>query len=91
MNDDIEAIEETLPKLEACYNGISAPVDDLLNRVDRSTISSEAVENKIKTLQVRGCTYGVFHVFVCGVGICDNLPSILRLEVWTHDCHVLSL
>jgi len=68
VNDDIEAIEETLPKLEAfyaSYNAISTPVDDLHDRIDRvstSAISSETVENKIKALQVRTCTctYGVF-------------------------------
>ena len=59
VNNDIK---ETLPKLEAfyaSYNGISAPVDDLHNWTDRvsmSAISSEAVENKIKALQVHGCT-----------------------------------
>ena len=58
MNDDIEAIEETLPKLEAFYTshgGISASVDGLHDQLDKfstSAISSEGVESKNKALQV---------------------------------------
>lgn len=59
VNDDIEAIEETLPKLEAFYTshgGISASVDGLHDQLDKfstSAISSEGVESKNKALQVR--------------------------------------
>ena len=58
VNDDIEAIEETLPKLEAFYTshgGISASVDGLHDQLDKfstSAISSEGVESKNKALQV---------------------------------------
>ena len=59
VNDDIEAIEETLPKLEAFYtshSGISASVDGLHDQLDKfstSAISSESVESKNKALLVR--------------------------------------
>ena len=58
VNNDLEALIETLPKLVASYasyNAISTPVADLLvwiDRVSTSSISSEAVESKIMTLQV---------------------------------------
>ena len=57
MNDDIEAIEGTIPKLEAfysSYNGISAEVDDLLEKLAAfsvSAISSDGLEAKNKDLQ----------------------------------------
>ena len=63
VNNDLEAIKETLPKLVASYtsyNAISTPVADLLvwiDRVSTSAISSDAVE-KIKALEV-----GHVHVF----------------------------
>ena len=58
VNDDIEVIEETIPKLEAYYSsygGISAGVDDLLERVQAcsaSAISMEGIGNKNQQLQV---------------------------------------
>ena len=51
-SNDIEAIEET----GGLLRHVSTPVDDLhdwIDRVSMSTISSEAVEDKIKALQVR--------------------------------------
>lgn len=57
MNDDIEVIEETIPKLEAfysSYNGISSEVDDLLEAMEAfsvSAISSEGLESKSQELQ----------------------------------------
>ena len=57
VNDDIEAIEETIPKLEAfysSYNEISAKVDDLLKKMETfsvSAISSDGLEAKNKELQ----------------------------------------
>ena len=59
VNDDIEAIEETLPKLESfytSYGGISTGVDGLHDQLDKfstSAVSSEGVESKNKALQVR--------------------------------------
>ena len=51
-------IEDTIPKLEsfhASYAGISAGVDDLLNRIDGfsvSAISNEGLASKSQGLQV---------------------------------------
>ena len=57
MNDDIEVIEETIPKLEAFYSSyseISTEVDDLLKKMEAfsvSAISSDGLESKNKELQ----------------------------------------
>ena len=57
MNDDIEVIEETIPKLEAfyaSYNTISSEVDDLLEKLESfsvSAISSDGLEAKSKDLK----------------------------------------
>lgn len=57
MNDDIEVIEETIPKLEAFYSSyseISTEVDDLLKKMEAfsvSAISSDGLESKSKALQ----------------------------------------
>ena len=57
MSDDIEVIEETIPKLEAfysSYNEISLEVDDLLKKMETfsvSAISSDSLESKNTQLQ----------------------------------------
>ena len=57
MSDDIEAIEDTIPKLEAfysTYNELSTEVDDLLEKMASfsvSAISSDGLEAKSKELQ----------------------------------------
>ena len=57
VSDDIEVIEETIPKLEAfysSYNEISSEVDDLLKKMESfsvSAISSDGLESKSKQLQ----------------------------------------
>lgn len=57
VNDDIEVIEETIPKLKAfysSYNEISSEVDDLLKKMETfsvSAISSDGLESKNKQLQ----------------------------------------
>ena len=73
MSDDIEVIEDTIPKLEAFKSSsakISSDVDDLLNRIDRfsvSAISSDGLTNKSKGLQVRANKYGdsVYCYYYC--------------------------
>lgn len=56
VSDDIEVIEETIPKLEAfysSYNEISLEVDDLLKKMESfsvSAISSDSLESKNKQL-----------------------------------------
>ncbi len=58
VSDDIEVIEDTIPKLEAFqshYNGTSSDLDDLLNRIDGysvSAISTDALASKSKGLLV---------------------------------------
>ena len=57
MNDDIEVIEETIPKLEAFYSSysdISSEVGDLLEKLEAfkvSAISSEGLEAKNSELK----------------------------------------
>ena len=57
VSDDIEVIEETIPKLEAfytSYNEISSEVDDLLKKMETfsvSAISSDGLESKNRQLQ----------------------------------------
>lgn len=57
MSDDIEVIEETIPKLEAFYsshNEIAKEVDDLLKKMETfsvSAVSSDGLESKSKELQ----------------------------------------
>ena len=57
VSDDIEVIEETIPKLEAfysSYNEISSEVDDLSKKMETfsvSAISSDGLESKNKQLQ----------------------------------------
>lgn len=59
VSDDIEAIEETIPKLEAfhkTYSGISSDLDDLLDRINgfsMSAITSEGLETKNGALKVK--------------------------------------
>ena len=61
VSDDIEVIEDTIPKLESFqsrYNDITSDMDGLLNRIDRfsvSAISTDALAAKSKGLQVRAC------------------------------------
>ena len=61
VNDDIEVIEETIPKLESfnsSYSRMSSDTDDLFNRITSfsvSAISSQGLEVKGQTLQVRHC------------------------------------
>ena len=79
VNNDLEAIKETLPKLVASYtsyNAISTPVADLLvwiDRVSTSAISNEAVESKIMTLQVWHV-----HVFYMVTYTCMSCADHLR-------------
>ena len=60
MGDDIEVIEETIPKLQdfnSSYAGLSGDLDRLLNRIDEfsvSAISSDALASKTTGLQVSG-------------------------------------
>ena len=82
MNDDIEAIEETLPKLESfytSYGGISTSVDGLHDQLDKfstSAVSSEGVENKNKALQVRTdvvhCDWSIVCVQLRIPPVCKN-------------------
>ena len=57
VNDDIEVIEETIPKLEAFYSSygdISSEVNDLLEKLEAfkvSAISSEGLEAKNSELK----------------------------------------
>ena len=57
MNDDIEVIEETIPKLEAfyvSYNELSSEVDGLLEKLatfNVSAISSDGLEAKSSELK----------------------------------------
>ncbi len=59
MNDDIEVIQETIPKLEGfnqSYSGLFSTGEELLARVTASSvsaISSEGLESKGQQLQVR--------------------------------------
>ena len=52
MNDDIEAIEETGGLLHHVSTPVEITCMSGIDRVSKSAISSEAVENKIKALQV---------------------------------------
>ena len=57
MSDDIEAIEDTIPKLKAfysTYNELSSEVDDLLEKMASfsvSAVSSDGLEAKSQELQ----------------------------------------
>ena len=59
VNDDIEVIEETIPKLESfnsSYSQLSSDNDDMFNRITSfsvSAISSQGLEVKGQALQVR--------------------------------------
>ena len=58
VTDDIEVIEETIPKLEAfyaSYSGISGDCDSLLGKLQEfspSATSTEGLEKKNQNLQV---------------------------------------
>ncbi len=61
VNDDIEAIQETIPKLNAfytSYGGVSSGVDGVLERLQTSSVSAastDSLKERNEQLQVGHC------------------------------------